>query len=123
MGKMLPMPEGFSETVGWNDFGSDWTYAVWGAKWVRSSKISESGHTISIYYDTPWLTNLLWVETLCRYIDCVSNKYEYRSMREVRKEISVTLTYCDAYEDFGNRMEWTPDKGFSLIENVKMFEG
>src|SRR5664280_526346 len=76
MEKMLPMPEGFSDTIGWNDFGYDWTHAVWGAKWARGSRISESGYTISIYYDTPWVPNLFWVETLCRYIDYVTMIYK-----------------------------------------------
>src|SRR5664280_1661813 len=113
MKKLLPMPEGFSDTIGWNDFGYDWTHAVWGAKWVRGSRISESGHTISIYYDTPWVPNLFWVETLCRYIDYVSNRY--KCDKEVRENISVTHSYCDEYEDFGTRIEWRPEKGFSYF--------
>lgn len=105
MGKMLPIPEGFSDPTGWNDFGSDWANAVWGAYWVRSYNISESAHIISIYYETPWTPNLLWVKTLCRLIDSVSKIYKYSSQNEVRKEISVTHTYYDEYEGLGTKIE------------------
>ena len=33
----------------------------------------------------------------------------------------IEYTY-HPYEDFGNIMEWTPAKGFNLIENVRLFE-
>ena len=117
MGKMLPMPEGFSDTIGWNDFGFDWTHAVWGATWVENSYISESGYSISINYDTPWVPNLFWVEALCRYIDYVSR--EFVCDKEVRENISITHTYYPEYEGLGTKMEWKPDIGFSYIENVE----
>jgi hypothetical protein len=117
MEKLLPMPEGFSDAIGWNDFGYEWTYAVWGAKWVENSYISESGYSISINYDTPWVPNLFWVEALCRYIDYVSR--EFVCDKEVRENISITHTYYPEYEGLGTKMEWKPDIGFSYIENVE----
>jgi hypothetical protein len=121
MEKLLPMPKGFSDSVGYNEFGRDWSYAVWGTKWAQSYKISESGDTIIIDYQTPWDPNLLWVKTLCRYIDYVSDGYKYKTDSGLRNMITVTLTYYCDYDDCGNTMEWKTYKGFTFFENVKLF--
>ena len=118
MEKMIPMPERFSDSVGYNEFGRDWSYALWGTKWAQSYNITESGDTIIIDYQTPWVPNFFWVEALCRFIDSVS----YKCDKEIRKNISVNHFYCNQYEDFGIEIDWTLDKGYSLIENVRMFE-
>ena len=114
MKKLLPMPEGFSYSNWWEKYGYNWSYAIWGTKWIRGSNISESGDTISVSYDTPWTPNHLWVEALCRCISEMINSHD----SEVKNEISVIHIYYDFHEDLGDVVKWTPDTGFNITENV-----
>jgi len=118
MTKLLPVPEGLSENPGYTEYGYDWCCAVWGTKWdVIYNKITESGDSYIFNYDTAWDPNVLWVKALCRYIGLVSYPYK----KNVSGEISITHFFCNEYEDFGTKMEWTPDQCFQFTENVSFF--
>jgi hypothetical protein len=115
MTKLLPVPNGISYNPGYDEYGYDWCCSVWGTKWdAMYCRSFESGNSTIIYYETAWDPNIPWVETLCGYIRTISHHFGNKEPIE----ISVTHFYCQEYEDIGNEMKWTPDEGFSLIENT-----
>jgi hypothetical protein len=117
MRKLLPRPEGFDENPGYNDFGYDWSIAIWGTKWdVDSHEVIESGETITIYYDTAWDPNIGWFKKLCEYIEIQM----YLSRQKSNDIIQLTIEFVNEYEDFGTRIEWSPGKDYLVTKNIRI---
>ncbi|MCX6255112.1 MAG: hypothetical protein NTV31_11630 [Bacteroidia bacterium] len=124
MRKMLPLPAKFSDTQGYNDYGYDWSRAIWGTKWdVYDASYEESGNTLILHYDTAWSPNSHWVEFLCMYIQ----KTLWRLDSENTPSIFVKHQYYDYMGDFGGITEWGPfknpvTKNYSFIEYAKLYD-
>jgi len=107
MEKLLPMPQGYSDQPGYSQYGHDWCCAVWGTKWdICGSKVKDSGHTITLYYDTAWRPNDGWVETLCKYIDTVVCKL----MNAGNITLQVEHDYWEIGLGFGGKLIWKPQE-------------
>ena len=124
MNKMLPRPTRFSDSEGYNEYGYDWSRAMWGTKWdVYECDIFESGNSITIYYHTAWSPNANWVELLCQYIQetlCLRK-------REEVPPISIELHYYDYPGDFGGILQWVPFSNptknhYSFMEYAKLYD-
>jgi hypothetical protein len=116
--KLLPIPVEFFHSEEFGLIGDDWCTAIWGTKWdVSNSRISESGDTISIFYLTATDSNAKWVEAFCRYLNVTT----YVDNLQGDIEISVTHAIYRLYDDFGCKMEWTPEKGHSYMEGEILY--
>jgi hypothetical protein len=124
MEKLLPRPAKFSDTKGYNEYGYDWSLAVWGTKWdVYDFNILDSGNTITINYYTAWNPNVSWLEMLCHYIQATLN---FDNTKEP-PFISVKLHYTDFMGFFGGLWEWVPYKNplvqrYTLLQYARLHD-
>lgn len=107
MEKLLPMPQGYSDQPGYSKYGHDWCCSVWGTKWdICGSKVKDSGHTLTLYYDTAWSPNDGWVETLCKYINTVVGKL--KNARNLT--LQVEHDYWELGIGIGGKLIWKPQE-------------
>jgi hypothetical protein len=122
MEKLLPMPKDFSDSKGYNDYGYDWSIAVWGTKWdVYHQSIEDHGEEISISYCTAWSPNHGWGKSLCNFVNRVIC---LKKLNET-DEISITHRFSDYPGNFGGIMEWKPQiipeyKWYSFHEYARL---
>lgn len=87
-----------------------WNRALWGTKWdVMDYIIKESGHTITLFYNTAWEPNCGWVESLCCYL----NHYLLYSAKKSTCNLEVEHRYSDYPGNFGGIVYWKPDIKFN----------
>ena len=104
---LLPRSMAFADAEGYD---LDWNSTVWGTKWdMLDYSITESGDTITVYYNTARSPNRGWVEVLCCYID---HFLGYKSAKNIYN-ISVEHRYSDYAGDFGGIVEWKPGIKFA----------
>ncbi len=124
MQKMLPRPARFSDNQGYNDYGYDWSRAIWGTKWdVYNTKIEETGSTIILNYETAWSPNSRWVECLYMYILTNLNPY----ISDNTYNTTLKHTYYDYIGDFGGITECVPfnnpvTKNYPFMEYAQLFD-
>jgi hypothetical protein len=107
---LLPRSMAFADK---EHYDLTWNCAVWGTKRdVYDWTFSESGDTISFWYNTAWSPNQGWVLHLCYYLDHLLGRDGIKNVHN----ISVEHRYSDYAGDFGGILEWTPQAKDKYIE-------
>ena len=102
MGKLLPMPSGYSTSDGYNDIGYHWCNSVWGTKWdVLESWHKIDGHTLKLKYETAWGPNIPWVRTICKILN-----YKYYFEDIDQQHLSIEHHYWEWGMNFGGCLFW-----------------
>ena len=103
---LLPRSMAFADE---EHYDLDWNKAIWGTKWdVKDYSISDSGHTLILYYNTAWDSNTAWVDTLCCYL----HHYLKFSPKKDICNLEVEHRFSDYPMDFGGYLFWKPGMKF-----------
>jgi hypothetical protein len=117
MEKLLPMQQGYSDKPGHSKYGHERYWKVWCTKWdVCNSKFEDSGHTLTLFYETLWGTNDVWVMRFCKQINrIVDNLGNAESLI-----IQVEHDYWELMIGFVGKLIWKPGEKIKYHESGLM---
>ena len=103
MQKLSPMPLAYSGQPGYLQYGNDWYCKRWVTKWdTYGSRVIDSGLTLTLFYETKWGSNNVWVKTFCKDINRIVDKHENAESITIQ----VEHDYWELMIGLGGKLIW-----------------